>query len=77
MGVVKQFTSSPRFRSASKKALRQSLPSDCLFSFGGALFDKSNKTKRYAEKEFLRKSLDIIMKTVKSLRILEDRYYGN
>jgi len=76
MSHVKQFTTSSVLLSASKKALKTHFPSDCLFTFGHALYSRSNVSKSFPEKNFYRKTLDEIMKVTKKIKTLEDNTYG-
>lgn len=76
MAVVKTYGIHRPFRAASRDALRYTLPADLLYTFGAAMYDKSNKTSRRSENEFWRKAVERVLKTVKSLRTLEEQYYG-
>jgi hypothetical protein len=77
MSATKQFLMSGSFRAASRKALETSMPSDLLYTFAAALFDRSNKVSRkYAAREFYRKAVDRVVQSVKSMKALEEQYYG-
>lgn len=76
MSKVKQFTLSPSLCRASKKCLKTLLPSDCLYSLAAAIYDKSRKTKQYTHRELLREATKKAMIAVKSMRALEEQYYG-
>lgn len=77
MSMVKQFTISPSFRAATKTALVKHVPSDLLYTFCAALFDKSNKAGTTNQRhQFYRIATERILKTVKNLRQLEEQYYA-
>jgi predicted DNA-binding protein (UPF0278 family) len=77
MSKVKSYSVNTRFKAASSQAMRTTLPADLLYTFGAALYERSNKARRRAENEFWRKTVDRVLKTVKSLRDLEEQYYGS
>ena len=77
MGLVKQYTISPTFRKASNRSLVKHLPSDLLYSFGAALFDKANKQRSHTAHEFYRMSVNRVLQCVNSLRKLEGQYGGS
>jgi len=75
--MVKNYTISPSFRAASKAALVKSVPSDLLYTFCAALFDKSNKSGTTNQRhQFYRMTTERILKLVKNLRQLEEQYYA-
>jgi len=76
MSIVKQFSLSSSFRSAVKNHTKHYAPSDLLYTFGAALYERSNKSRQYSEKEFYRKAVTRIMQTAKNLKALEGQYYG-
>jgi hypothetical protein len=66
---------SVNFKSACKGSLERNLPSNLLYSFGAALYEKSNRMKTSAQKDFFRKATERVLSSVKSLRTLEAQYY--
>lgn len=76
MGVVKSFSVLPRLRAQVRKALKTSFPSDVTFTAGAALYDRAEKAKRYADKEFMRRATEVLVKASKTIREIEVRYYG-
>jgi hypothetical protein len=77
MSIVKQYTLSPSFRKASNSALIKHVPSDLLYTFCAALYDKSNKAGKQSKQEFYRISVERILRIVKNLRSLEEQYYAS
>lgn len=76
MSVMKSFIMSPTFRKASNRSLVKHLPSNLLYSFGAALYDKSKKQAVRSKQEFYRKAVDRVLATVKTLKNLEEQYYA-
>ena len=76
MSIVKSFTISPTFRKASNRSLVKYMPSDLLYTFGAALFDKSNKQTVRVKNVFYRKAVDRVLQLVKNLKALEEQYYA-
>ena len=76
MSMIKSFTISPTFRKASNRSLVKHLPSNLLYSFGAALYDKSNKQAIRSKQEFYRKAVDRVLSLVKNLKSLEEQYYA-
>lgn len=75
MGVMKSFIISPTFRKASNRSLVKHLPSNLLYSFGAALYDKANKQTSKVKQAFYRKAVDRVIATVRNLKTLEEQYY--
>lgn len=71
MSEVKQYFVSPMYKKASASALRKNMPSDMLFTMASAIYDRSKKSKTYAERAFYRTTVNKIMALVKSIRNLE------
>jgi len=76
MSIIKSYTISTTFRKASNRSLVKHVPSNLLYSFGAALYDKANRQKLRMQQEFYRKAVDRVLQTVKSLRNLEEQYYA-
>ena len=76
MGVVKQFSSSPSFKGAVKKALRQHSAADLLFNFGEVLYDQYANAVTAREKTFYMKAGMKLIKAVRDIKILEGSYRG-
>jgi len=76
MSVTKTFTVSPTFRKATNRSLVKHLPSDLLYSFGAALYDKANKQTTRARQDFYRKTCERILSVVKNIKNLEEQYYA-
>ena len=73
MGVVKQFTSSPSFKAATKKALRQHTPADLLFNFGEVLYDQYMNAVTHSEKLFYQRAGMKLIKAVRDIKAIEGR----
>lgn len=76
MGAVKAYNVSATFRKSSNRSLVKHMPSDLLFSFGAALFDKANKQTKIIRKEFYRKAVDDVLQCTAKLKKLEEQYYA-
>jgi hypothetical protein len=76
MSIVKQYTLSPTFRAAARSALVKHVPSDLLYTFGAAMFDRSNKAGKKSKQEFYRIAVERTLRLVKNLRQLEEQYYA-
>jgi hypothetical protein len=76
MSVVKSFNVIPTFKNAASRALVHHMPSDMIFTVGQALWDKSQKSKTYAQKEAYRKMVDEVVKVVMKIRNVETKYHG-
>jgi hypothetical protein len=75
MSIVKQYTLSPTFRSAASRALVKHVPSDLLYTFCGAMYDKSNKAGTRSKQDFYRIAVERVLRLTKNLRSLEEQYY--
>ena len=76
MSVIKQFTISGPLRSRLKEELKVHLPSDLLYTFAAALYDKANRLHSHIEREAVRKITTRVLQTVKAARAVEEQYYG-
>ena len=76
MSITKQFQVSSKFKTHAKRALAIHLTSDLLFSMGAALYEKSEKSKKFEDKKYYRDILEVLTKNLKSIRSIEERYYG-
>ena len=76
MSITKQFNVSTKFKTHVKRALTLHLPSDLIFSMGAAIYEKSEKSKSFMEKEYHRKVLEVLMKNLKQIRSIEEQYHG-
>jgi hypothetical protein len=74
MGVVKQFSSSPSFKAAVKKSLKQHSAADLLFNFGEVMYDQYQNAVTRKEKSFYLKAGMRLIKAVEGIKKLERAY---
>jgi len=77
MSEIKNYTISTTFRKASNRSLVHNLPSDLVFTFGAALYDKAGKKPTKISKEFFNRCISEIIRTAKTLKKLEEKYAAN
>ena len=74
MGVVKQFSSSPAFKAAVKKSLKQHSAADLLFNFGEVMYDNYQNAVTKREKTFYFKAGMKLIRAVEGIKSLERSY---
>ena len=77
MSVSKSYTISPTFRKAVNRSLVRHTPSDLLYTFGAALYDKANRQPDAKIQQFYRLTVKKILNLVSAVRSAEFQYYVN